>query len=332
MPSVPAPADPGRDEDPAWLDRDPMTAAEREAWLDRLCAQDDDPADAPQEYWDPESCAPPPGQDELTADELAGIAAAAGDEMLALDAASTGRRGPGQAGSARVFPGESASRAAGFGTGMAWDVTPGCAQLAVAADAAVDGGGPGDSFSGAADHELIGLVCALDRVEAHAAARKLVAIAEVFRRNPEDGFEPEPGQMPAVVHEFTRDQLALALGESRAAADWLLTVAWHLATRLGATLDALRDGIITRGKAELIVRLTQYLADDEARAVEAKILGRAGRLTPGVAALRAGPRGDGGRAGEGEAAAGDRGEDGPGGAVGGGLRQRRPDGPGTAAR
>ena len=73
MPSVPAPADPGWDEDPAWLDRDPMTAGEREAWLDRLCAQDDDPADAPQEYWDPESSAPPPGQDELTAGELAGI-------------------------------------------------------------------------------------------------------------------------------------------------------------------------------------------------------------------------------------------------------------------
>src|SRR5580704_3099109 len=114
--------------------------------------------------------------------------------MLGLDAASTGRRGPGQAGSARVFPGESASRAAGFGTGMAWDVTPGCAQLAVAADAAVDGG-PGDSFGGVADHELVGLVCAWDRVEAHAAARMLVAVAEVFRRNPEDGFEPEPGQM-----------------------------------------------------------------------------------------------------------------------------------------
>jgi hypothetical protein len=258
-----------------------MTAGEREAWLDRLCAQDDDPADAPQEYWDPESSTPPPGQDELTADELAGIREAAADEMLALDAAGTGRRGPGQVGSARVFPGESDSRAAGFGTGMAWDVTPGCAQLAVAADAAVDGGRPGDSLRGAADHELIGLMCAFDRLEAHMAARKLVAIAEVFRRNPEDGFEPAPGQMPQVVHEFTRDQLAFALGESRAAADWLLTVAWHLATRLGATLDALADGIITRGKAELIVRLTQYLTDDEARAVEAKILGRAGRLTPG---------------------------------------------------
>ena len=239
MPSVPAPADPGWDEDPAWLDRDRMSAAEREAWLDRLCAQDDDPFDQPEEYWDPESCAPPPGEDELTLAELAGIAVAAADEMLALDAASTGRRGPGQAGSARVFPGESASQAAGFGTGMALDVMPGCAQLAVAADAAVDGGGPGDSFGGVADHELVGLVCAWDRLEAHAAARKLAAVAEVFRRNPEDGFEPEPGRMPAVVHEFTRDQLAFALGESRATADWLLTVSWHLATRLAATLEAL---------------------------------------------------------------------------------------------
>jgi hypothetical protein len=163
---------------------------------------------------------------------------------------------------------------------MAWDVMPGCAQLAVAADAAVSGGSA-DRFGGAADHELIGLVCAWDRVEAHAAARKLVAIAELFRRNPEDGFEPTPGRMPLVVHEFTRDQLAFALGESRAAADSLLTVAWHLATRLAATLDELADGVITRAKAELIVRLTQYLSDDEAAAAEAKIAGRAGRLTPG---------------------------------------------------
>ena len=115
----------------------------------------------------------------------------------------------------------------------------------------------------------------------HAAARKLAAVAEVFRRNPEDGFEPQPGQMPAVVHEFTRDQLALALGESRAAVDWLLTVAWHLATRLGGTLDALRDGIISRVKAEITVRATAVLEAAEAGAAEAKVLGRAGRLTPG---------------------------------------------------
>jgi hypothetical protein len=38
--------------------------------------------------------------------------------------------------------------------------------------------------------------------------------------------------------------------------------------------------VISRPKAELIVRLTQLLDDDEARAVEAKVLDRAGRLTP----------------------------------------------------
>src|ERR1700745_2095880 len=278
MPSEPAPADPGWDEDAPWLARDPMTAADREAWLDRLCAQDDDPFDDPQEYWDPESCAPPPGEDELTPAELAGVAGAGADDVRARGAARTGRRGPGQAGSARVFPGESASRAAGFGTGMAWDVMPGCAQLGVAADAAVADGGPADRFDGSADHELMGLVCAWDRLEAHMAARQLVAIAELFGLNPEDGFEPEPGQMPLVVHEFTRDQLALALGESRAAADWLLTVAWHLGTRLAGTLDALAGGVITRGKAELIVRLTQHLDSDEAAAAEAKILGPGGGL------------------------------------------------------
>ena len=118
MPSVPAPADPGWDEDPAWLDRDPMTAAEREAWLDRLCEQDDDPFDTPEQYWDPESCAPPPGEDELTAGELAGIGEAAADEMLALDAASTGRRGPGRParrGSSRV-----SRRAARPGSASGW--------------------------------------------------------------------------------------------------------------------------------------------------------------------------------------------------------------------
>jgi hypothetical protein len=131
---------------------------------------------------------------------------------------------------------------------MAWDVMPGCAQLAVAADATLDAGDdPGDSFGGVADHELAGLVCAWDRIEAHAAARKLVAIAEVFRRNPEDGFEPEPGRMPAVVHEFTRDHLALTLGESRYQVDWLLTVAWHLAPAERHPGRA-ADGIITRGQ------------------------------------------------------------------------------------
>ena len=271
MPSVPVPADPGWDDDLAWLDRDPMTAEEREASLDRLCELDEPDDEDEDEYWD---------HDDLTAEELAEIREAAADELLAVAAASTGRRGPGQPGSARVFPGEAASTAAGFGTGMPLDVTPGCPELAVAADAAV-GGGDEDCFNGVADHELIGLLCAWDRLEAHMAARKLAVAAELFRRNPEDGFEPSPGAMPEVVSEFAADQLACALAESRNHADGMLTMAWHLATRLTGTMAALRDGVITRFKAEIIVRATVTLEPEEAKKAEAKVLDRAGRLTPG---------------------------------------------------
>ena len=155
----PVPADPGRDEDLAWLDRDPVTAAEFEASLDRLCELDEGPGeDEDDENFEP-----------FTSEELAGIDEAAADELLAAKAASTGRRGPGQPGSARVFPGESASPAAAFGPGMVLDVLPGCAGLAVAADAAA---GADARFGGVSEAELIGVMCGWDRVEAHAHARK----------------------------------------------------------------------------------------------------------------------------------------------------------------
>ena len=144
MAAMPDPADAGWDEDLTWLDRDP----ERGHWLDRAREHDEPGPEEEEEYWD---------HDELTVEELAEILQAAVDEVLAVEAASTGRRGPGHPGSARVFPGESASTAAGFGTGMALDVTPGCPELAVAADAAA-GGGDEDCFDGVADHELIGLL------------------------------------------------------------------------------------------------------------------------------------------------------------------------------
>ncbi len=60
---------------------DPMTEEEREAWLDAL-AGEDEPFD-PEEYPDPEG-PPPPGEDELTAEEIAGI----------REATETGMRAP----------------------------------------------------------------------------------------------------------------------------------------------------------------------------------------------------------------------------------------------
>jgi hypothetical protein len=231
-----------------------MTRAELEAHLDWVCEFDEPPE--PEEDQD---------VDPLTPEELAEIRQAAGDELLAVKAATTGRRGPSQPGSARVFPGESSSLAAGFGPGMALDVLPGCAQLAVAAAAAGD-----DGFAGVSEAELIGLVCAWDRMEAHAAARKLAAIAELGRRNP----APEDA-------EFTADQLACALGESRVRADELMGTADHLDTHLPGTKAALLDGTISLAKARIIAAATGLLDPAEAAAAEAGVLDRAAGLTPG---------------------------------------------------
>src|SRR5690242_8006991 len=258
MPASPAPADPGRDDDLAWLDRDPMTAAEHQASLDRLCEQDEGYREEEDEYGDVEP---------FTAEELAEIRHAAADELLAVEAATTGRRGPGQPGSARIFPGESSSPAAGFGPGMPLDVLPGCAGLAAAADAAA---GDDGRFAGVSEAELVGVLCAWDRVEAHAAARKLGVAAELARRNP----APEDA-------EFTADQVAYALAESRGRADTLIDLAQDLETRLPGTAAALLDGTITRYKAEIIGRATALLDDAGARAAEGKVLDRAARLTPG---------------------------------------------------
>ena len=233
-----------------------MTAAELQASLDRTCELDEPPE--PEEY---EDYAP------LTREEMAEIRAAAADELLAVEAATAGRRGPGQPGSARVFPGESASRAAAFGPGMVFDVLPGCAQLAVAADAAV---GDDDPFDGVPEGELVGVLCAWDRVEAHAAARKLAVVAELARRNP----APEDA-------EFTANQVAYALGESRARGYELMGTAGHLDSHLPGTKAALYDGSVSLGKARLIATATGLLDEAEARAAEAEVLDRAARLTPG---------------------------------------------------
>jgi hypothetical protein len=251
MPPEPVPADPGWDEDLAWLDRDP----ERETWLDRAREHDDSPLEVEYADYTP-----------LTEEELAEIREAAADELLAVKAATTGRRGPGQPGSARVFPGESSSPAAAFGPGLPLDVLPGCAQLAVSADAAADE----DRFDGVPEGELVGLLCAWDRVEAHAAARKLAVVAELDRRNP----SPEDA-------EFTADEIANALGESRVRADELTGTAGRLDTHLPGTRAALYDGTLSLGKARIIVNATAELDETEARAAENKVLDRAGRLTPG---------------------------------------------------
>jgi hypothetical protein len=126
--------------------------------------------------------------------------------------------------------------------------------LAVAADAAA---GADDRFAGVSEAELLGVVCAWDLVEAHAGTRKLAAIAELARRNPGPSDQ-----------EFTADQVAYALGESRGRAGTLVDLAQTLETRLPGTRAALDDGTVFRYKAEITARATALLDAAEARAAE----------------------------------------------------------------
>ena len=94
-------------------------------------------------------------------------------------------------GSAQTYPGEYASPAAGFASGKPLDTAPGCAVLASFLE---DTAGDDDRYAGASDDELLGVICAWDRVEANASARKHAAVAELIRRRPAAGCAPDgPG-------------------------------------------------------------------------------------------------------------------------------------------
>ncbi len=267
---------------------DPVSAEEWQAWADFDLAEDADP-----EMWLEEEDYLSPDAD-LTEGELAEIAEAialaapvtaddldpagvAGVLAAQAAAASARRRGPGQPGSARRPAGESSSAAAGFGTGQCLDVMPACADLAVLADRAAGDG----SYQGVSDDELTGVVCAWDRLESHAAARKLAAAAALSRRRPP--LETSSSGQPAGSggEDFAADELAHVLAVSRREAGTLLTVAEALEGKLPGTRALLRDGIITFAKAKMIVSHTALLTEREAAAVEALVLGRAGRITPG---------------------------------------------------
>jgi hypothetical protein len=278
---------------------DPMPAEEWQAQLDCEPAEETDPEEYPDEedYLNPDAL-------DLTDAELAEIAEAnrfaapgagqaAGAEgatagtdpagvadalMAQAAAASARRRGPEQPGSARLRAGESSSRAAAFGTGQCLDVMPACPDLALLADRAA---GPDDSYRGASDDELIGVLCAWDRTESHAHARKLAAITELRRRRPVPDVPASGREAGSADEDYLADEIAHVLGESRRAADGLAAVAEQLGGKLPRTRGGLLDGTISPAKARIIATGTAPLDEDEAAAVEEEVLGRAGRITPG---------------------------------------------------
>jgi hypothetical protein len=285
--------------EPVMTRPDPMSAEEWRAQLEREPAEGSDPEECPDEedYLDPDEL-------DFTDAELAEIAGAVqgaaliagqaygtegapastdpagvADALMAQAAAASAlRRGPGQPGSARMLAGESSSRAAAFGTGMCLDVMPACPDLVLLADQAA---GPDDAYPGASDDELIGVLCAWDRTESHAHARKLAAITELRRRRPVPDPPTSGREAGSAGEDYLADEIAHALGESRRAADGLAAVAEALDGKLPRTRAGLLDGTISPAKARLTATATAPLDDDEARAVEDEVLDRAGRITPG---------------------------------------------------
>ena len=156
---------------------------------------------------------------------------------------------------------------------------PGCPELALFADAAA---GADDRYAGVSDDELTGC-CARGtgwrRTRRRGSWPRWPSRSGGIRSRA--ARRRAPGRVPAGWDEFTADELACALAESRGRAEDLLTFAVRLAARLPGTAAALRAGVICRGKAEIIAWATALLDPDEARAAEALVLGRAGRLTPG---------------------------------------------------
>ena len=267
-----------------------------EAYL-AATAYDEYPGD-PYEYEDPDH-APPPGLDDtelealiaearrVTAEQARTAEAAARSghtaALAAVGAVVAGRRGPGMPGSAETFPGEYASPAAGFATGKPLDTALGCAALGSFTE---DAAGDDDRYAGASDDELAGVICAWERVESYASARKHAAVAELIRRRPAPGSAlAGPAQMPDGWHEFTGRELGAVLGVAAGDAEEVLDLAWMLEVKLPGTKEAFRAGIVTRDKAAIIAAATGLLDPAEARAAETMVVDRAGSLTP--AQLRA---------------------------------------------
>jgi hypothetical protein len=191
------------------------------------------------------------------------------------------RRGPGYSGP--VQPGEYADPAGALAHGGALDTAIPCGTLALFLE---DAAGADGRYARASDDEVMGAVAAWDRVMSYATGRRYQAVAAFIGHRPAPGREAKtPGGLPGLWEEFTATEVAHTLADSRCGAEVLVETGYDLAGKLAGTMAALLGGELRDDKVRIIQRAAANLDEAEAAAVEDKILGRAGRITPG--ALRA---------------------------------------------
>ena len=86
--------------------------------------------------------------------------------------------------------------------------------------------------------------------------------------------------MPQRWDEFAADELRVLLAESKAAVERMMDRAHALDRRLPGTMAQYRSGKLRLSKVTIIVDVTAPLDEQESRAAEDLVLGRADQLTP----------------------------------------------------
>jgi hypothetical protein len=129
------------------------------------------------------------------------------------------------------------------------------------------------------DAELIDTMVGFERVVAWAGARQAALLAEFARRRPDGYSQPTRSDVPSPCSEFASDEVGLALRLSRTTAANRLVMAQALVTDLPGTLAAWEAGQLDVMKVGAITETGYLLTSDQAAALEARILPRAGQQT-----------------------------------------------------
>ncbi len=129
---------------------------------------------------------------------------------------------------------------------------------------------------------LVNSITGWRKLTSWAQAQELAAVAELGRRRGVmDDPEADRDPVRELSAEFAPNEVALALTLTQYAAEWWMSLAVSMSRRLPATWSALSQGTIDLGRAKLIDAWTTPLDDELARAVERKVLVRAGQQTTG---------------------------------------------------
>ena len=223
--------------------------------------------------------------EDLALDELLAAAdrvtrSRAGQDIPAWGESSSASTGPARDPVPGGSPGDDELGADGSGAGAALQAPELAGQMRIPP------GPPLAAWLGQAqpatldDAGLVNSIAGWRKITSWAQAQELAAVAEVARRR---GVTDDPGlnrdRSRELEAEFAPNEIALALTMTQFAAEYWMSLAVSLSSRLPGTLSALRSGLIDLNRARLIDQYTTPLDDDLAGAVERKVLPRAPRQT-----------------------------------------------------